>query len=479
MCQCGFSSPAPFRSCYAVAVRSLESAGALLSSLPLLCALSAGCGTEPIPPGKVQLTIGQESDTWTREPAPTTVDIEKWLVNGDQVHLKTVDAPAAGFTLDSGDIGQYEVIGRDASGTVQVRGRSVFLDPRGFAGTTTSLFVGRAGDFSRPPGNFQLTEPGDAPVASLLASRYIVTAIPQTDVGIQTDGYDLGFWLPVNRSPIIPCRAPCTVTSLASIYVQALRSWQLLVLGDDWAVTYDVSADVTTNVKLPTGMTSFAEVAGGRTIAAPDGSVYIVGATRPSSPTSSVLAYTQAAGLHVISLLGARAGAAATWVEGHGLLVAGGSETAAGAELLAEGASAFTALGYPPDPTAGAGLGPLSSARVLRSGGHNPDGSAAATVELSLACGSACAATPRSAVVELDQAQSFAFDDRVLTVGTTADGETRGAFIDGDQVTILSLREPRRHGTVLGLPTGQVAVVGGTRISDNVATQSLEFFTRR
>jgi hypothetical protein len=67
----------------------------------------------------------------------------------------------------------------------------------------------------------------------------------------------------------------------------------------------------------------------------------------------------------------------------------------------------------------------------------------------------------------------------VLTIGNKADGETSALLIDGESVQPISLREPRRKASALSLPTGQVAVVGGTRISDGAPAQSLEFFTSR
>jgi hypothetical protein len=252
----------------------------------------------------------------------------------------------------------------------------------------------------------------------------------------------------------------------------------VLGVGADFANWYDLDYGRFQVAELPSGLTSFAEIAGGQAIAGPEGSAFIVGGTRSGEPTDKVLAISKTGQLSTIVLIGARSGAAASWIEGRGLVVAGGSEAAAGAELLAPGATAFVPLAYPPDGARGASLAALDSARVLRIGGKLPDASPAPTVELSLACGTDCVATPRGLATGLDEARSFVLGaEQVLNVGLDATGETRALLLEGDQQVPVPLREPRRHASAARLPTGHVAIVGGTRVSDGSQARAVELFT--
>ncbi|HMJ16360.1 MAG TPA: hypothetical protein VK524_33330, partial [Polyangiaceae bacterium] len=143
--------------------------------LMLGCLLLSACGSDPIPDGQVRFTLGQEADTWTREPAPASIEIEKELTNGDRTVVSTLPPSATGFSLGSGDPGRYHVLGKDANGTVQVRGRSLWIDPLTFAGLTLPLFVGRAGEFARPPGEF-VTEVGEGPLTGILFGEFVLMA---------------------------------------------------------------------------------------------------------------------------------------------------------------------------------------------------------------------------------------------------------------------------------------------------------------
>jgi len=442
--------------------------------LSVLFLLLEGCGEVPaLPPGEVVLTEGQESDTWSRDPAALTVEVEKISESGDRRHIASLAAPAKGFSLGLGAVGEYDVTGYDVNQVARVRGHSVLVDPLGLAGTKLPLFVGRVGAFSRPPSNL-LTEPGEAPLLALLAGRFVFMAGGSDGSGVQTDGYDLGFWAPVADSPVILCRhEPCAFRTLAVV-----RNWLALAIGADWAIWHDVQSGLSGNVGLPAGMKSFAEVAGGRAIQAPDGTQYVVGATRAAPPTAAVLRVDPEGVLTRLSLTSERAGAAAAWAPGYGLVVVGGSPSGAGAELLAQEASAFTPLGYAPDPTTGAALSVLTGTTLLRAGGRQPDGSAADSVQLDLGCGTSCTPLPHPARIELDAALGFSFENAtVLVIGVAPTGETAAALVSDDRVETLALREPRRGATALALPTGQVAVVGGTLLQGGAPARSLELFT--
>jgi hypothetical protein len=85
---------------------------------------------------------------------------------------------------------------------------------------------------------------------------------------------------------------------------------------------------------------------------APDGTAYIVGATRAGPPSTAVLRIDVDAALRALSTTVARAGAAATWVYERGLLVVGGAEEECGAELPAEGSDTFVPVPFRRTPPA-------------------------------------------------------------------------------------------------------------------------------
>ena len=107
-----------------------------------------------------------------------------------------------------------------------------------------------------------------------------------------------------------------------------------------------------------------AESNGGRSIVASDGSVYVVGATRGDPPTAAVVHVAADGVLTSATLSAARRGAAAAWVEGRGLVVVAGNASAAGVELLADGAKAFVPLAFTADATVGAAVVALDGSRA-------------------------------------------------------------------------------------------------------------------
>ncbi len=248
-------------------------------------------------------------------------------------------------------------------------------------------------------------------------------------------------------------------------------------VGDDWAVTVDTASGAQTTVTLPAGLDNFGEIAGGRTIVAGDGSAYIVGATRAASPTSAVLRLSSSGVPTVLRLGTPRAGAAATWAAGRGLVVAGGSSEGAGAELIADGASAFSPVPYPADPTTGAALITTDADTALRLGGRDAQGDPAPTVALALGCAKDCVPADATPAIALDDAQAFGFDGGDIAVVGSAGGLTQVVHIGaGTNVAEpLPLREPRSGATALLAPTGQLALVGGTH-PDGSPASSIELF---
>ncbi len=432
--------------------------------------LPIGCGQGLLGVGHAKLTTGQERDTWTAAPAPVQVAVDKFLPSGDKVPITSGNAPLGSFSFGTGSPGYYRVTARDENQVTRVEGWSVEIDPAAVAAHTLPLFVQRSDAFARPPGLLG-TDQGSSPPAAVFGSRHVLLGGAAQKDRVVLDGYDLGLWTPDSNSVAIACpSSPCHFRSLAVVGSVALG------VGDDWAVWFDLDAGTTGSAPLPDGLSSYADITGGQTIAAPDGSAYIVGATRSDPPTASVLRIDADKTLTGLSLVTPRAGATAAWVQGRGLVVAGGSVQGAGVELAASDATAFQSVGYPADPTTGAGLAALDGSTVLRVGGRDAQGNPAKTVSLTLGCSGACTPQTRGAPVPLDHARAFHFDSGdVLVVGDDDSGKTGAIRITGGAASPIALREPRSHATALLAPTGQIAVVGGL-LADGTPAHSVELY---
>jgi hypothetical protein len=271
---------------------------------------------------------------------------------------------------------------------------------------------------------------------------------------------------------------PCQVRSLAVVDIGLA-----VMVGDTWAgwwnPSYTGSASYGT-LTLLEGLASWGDLAGGATVHNfSDGSAFIVGATRPDNPTTAVLYVGATGAVKLLSLTTPRAGAAAAWVEGVGLVVAGGSSDPAGSgvEVLADAAANFVPRPFPVDPTAGAGIVAVDGSTLLRAGGFNPDSTQAPSVRLSLACGSDCQLEPSGDAVDLVRPAGFLLESGdTFWVGTDADGNMAGRSLGVTAgVTAVPLREPRIGASIQLTSTGQYAVLGGHR-PDGTPALTLEFY---
>ncbi|MBK7581817.1 MAG: hypothetical protein IPI67_16615 [Myxococcales bacterium] len=442
----------------------------MLRLTPLFALLALGCSEELIEAGRMRLVSGHEPDPFSVSPVPTRTLVEKEKSSGTVIELDARDGAVQSFSMGLGEAGRFTVRGVDEADLTRVVGHSLLIDPSGFAGGTLPLFVARAGEFGRPPGELPL-DLGPAPVATVVASRYLLSATGSA-AGLELSGYDFAAWLPIESPPALDCgAASCTPRSLA-----VLDSTLTLAVGDGWALWFDPVSGGSGNLAEPDGLGSFADVAGGQTLESPEGAAYIVGGTRESAPSSSVLVVGADGVLSHVALSSPRQGAAAVWVSGRGLLVVGGGDaTSAGAELLPEGAKAFTPLPQAPDETRGAALVVLDSSSVLRLGG-SVAGAPAASVELALGCAQGCDPKPAGDSVEVTGARTFSLGDKAaLVVGASTAAVTRAfRFADG-KATELELRESRSSATALLLPTGHVGLVGGNH-TDLSPARTLELY---
>lgn len=444
----------------------------------LLAVVVAGCSAEPLE-RTLRIVTGLEEDTFTAAPAVTKVRIEARTNAGSVYAAETT--PGGAFDLGDVPLDEplaIEVTGTSADGLVQVRGRSLSaVLPSAFASEDVPVFVQRVGTWARPPGALDRAHV-DAPTC-VVGERYVATtggssAMTKDGTADATlvDLYDLLAW-----NSKVSSAVPSSAGSLVGRYDG------LLVVGTAGGASFVTAEPTPTTVPLPEGLASFADVAGGITVESPSGTSYIVGPTREMTPTRGVLAFSKDGVVTALSLNQERAGAASAWAEGVGLVVAAGSATGAGFEVVPEGQTAFVARDLPSDPTVGAAAVTLGKGRMVLIGGIAGMNLAAPTRTLDPSCTSGCTTTEVTGAelpVALVRTRGFALGgSRVLVVGHEVDGQklVRVFEVDIDKPSVIErpLREPRSGATPVPAPNGTLAIMGGL-LEDGTAALNVEMF---
>jgi hypothetical protein len=451
--------------------------------------LALGCSEgEPYPPGELELITGAESYTFSAEPTPQSFSVSREDDDGNVEEHATFEDPTERFSMGMEGVSRFEVDGFSAEGERCIWGRSHWLNTPTLTGYLLPLFVGRVGEFARPPGSLRWDH-GQLPHAVMLGERYVLVAGAAEEGAVLTDAFDLGLWVP-GVSPELWCPdedEECHIRTLAVVDYAIVAA-----VGDGWFRSFVFSADSSVSgglvveyddAALPDGLDEFSEVAGGRALTAPDGDVFIVGATRTEGATDALLRLLPsdddvALTLRTIRILAPRVGAGAVWMDDYGLVVVGGSSDGPGVEMLPEGETESVALPYPPDGTRGAGLVALDADRVLRIGGANADGEPAPTVSIDLSCTEDCSPEPYSSTLPLTDITAYSLENgETLAVGADGVGETHVVRVSESDLQSISLRERRWGATSLLLATGHVAVVGGTD-EDGNGVETLELYAR-
>ena len=384
----------------------------------MLLALSCS-GT---PEGTISIVTGEETDVFTRAPAAVTLVTEK--IARAELPVDTVKLGDQQRT----DVGALAIAGLDATGATVVRGETLFVQWGALQDATLEVFVQRTGELARMPRGRAAFDPT---AATMIAGRYVLAAN-----GTATMIYDLLALKPLASSPVLPRPAK----SLAS------GGTAVLVIDDEGATTFDLSDGSSYTLEPPTGGT-FREIAGGSRVEAPDGTQYIVGATRlTGGPTARVFVIDPEGKGSFAGLTAPREGACATFVEGRGLVVIGGDQAAAGAEVLAPGASLATPLPFPAGHVAVAG-GSAESAPVR---------------VLDLACTTGCAPAAWPDTVPLVRAEALTIAaDAAFILGDDASGATHAYRASATGTREIPLRVPRRGARLLPTATGAFTVIGG------------------
>ncbi len=418
----------------------VATAGAIVAAA---CGVVTACSEEPT--GTFTLTTGGEADALTRAPAPTTLVVEDLATDGTKTELARSSLPATSFGLGSkgrSDVGAIVVRALDAAGKELLHGETLFFQYGALADTGVDVFLQRNGEFARLPRPFANAVTADVVVRA--TDRYVVAA-----TGTDTWLYDLLQLTAITKAPSLP-RSARSLVAFGST---------LLAIDEQGASAIDLSTNATREVAPPSSG-GFADVAGGATVALVDGSSFVVGGTRTSgAPTSRVLHVAADGKLSFLDLITPRLGACAAWVEGRGLIVAGGSASGAGIERVDATSLAASALPFPSDDVVGCGMGALDDSHVLVAGGVRSAATSAPVAVVDLACAANCAPAAGAIPVPLVRAEGVAVaSDAALVVGDDASGANfarRRARSPGFR------RVPPRGAHLIAMPTGGAAVVGG------------------
>jgi len=414
----------------------------------------------------LSLSTGGETDVFTRAPAPSTLVVDMIdAKSGTETNLVRAKLPTTNVDLGERDplaLVRVRVNAVDDTGRVLVTGRSMPMQFGAIEGLSIPIFVQRTGEMARMPGSL-----GDARLApnvvGVIGQYVFVTGGDDAALAKETQIYDLASLSRFTKPPTMP---------LAPVSVAPFGTKQLLIDGGG-ATWFELSDSSTEAVTAPSGG-SFAEIAGGKTIIVPDGSMYVVGATRRSGePTSRVLRVSTDGSLAFVSLKQARLGASAAWVVGRGLVVTGGSkaEGSAGAETIADSATEPVALPFPTDETSGASAAVLDAAHILVAGGVDELGQSAPTRVFDLACTAACVPAVWDGAklpVPLVGSDAFALDaGSILLVGDDADGASHALRVSAQAAQDIPFKVPRRGARAVVVNPPAITIVGGSDVIES------------
>jgi hypothetical protein len=435
------------------------------SFLPLVVALGACSDPRSL---VVEITPGHESEAFSEAPAITTMHLA--ALDADGGELLTASA-APGGNLDLGELPvdqllHFEVRGEDGDGEFRVRGRSLAFLLGALQSEVLGVFAQRVERWSRPPG--ELTHSHKGGVAAALGERYLLLT-----GGEGVDGADAAT-VAFYDLFALGGSAGGTLSFVPRSIAISADGGALLAIGDERAIWLDFDSSVAEELDPPTGLGSFASIAGGATIEGPN-ATYIVGPTRTSAPSDRVLVISRDRTLIAAHLTAERKGAAATWIDGDGLVIAGGNADAPGAELLAEEETSSAALAFEPDATEGAAatVHAVAGQAVLVCGGP--------VRVLDLRCTSDC--VPAELDIDLGAltaCTAHTQGGRILVVGAGEDGVMASFAVDPAAETFepLALREERVGGSVVPAPNGSLALIGGARL-DGTAVLTTELLFPR
>jgi hypothetical protein len=420
-----------------------------LAALCVLCALfalQAACSSSAAATPTVTVTPGLEASPISAAAGVTRVELRVRAVDGTETTVATAKPDDGGLDVPDAartGIGSLVVAGLGADGGELAYGRTPALDLTGISSYSPQIFV-------QKPGLARMLTLPAAPVAprvGMFGVRYLALVEPASRDLELVDLLTVRTYTKISAFVVAP--------SAAAIFA---GTYALAVASDGTTSLVDFDAGTSTSPALPSGVLA-ADLAGARTIVGDDGAAYVVAATRAGSTASDlVLRLGTDGALTARRLVTKRAGATAVWIDGRGLVVMGGAADAgaAGAEILASGATTASPLPFATDATAGAIAVAVDPHTVLRA---HADGTIDA---LDLACASAC--TPSAASAKLDGAP---IDAAPLERGGALFATDKGSLLRVDakgttSASLGSLGSGTATRALVALPTGVVAAVSSS-----------------
>jgi hypothetical protein len=456
----------------------------LLSSVPVVLVALAGCNSTDS--GTIQLVTGAETDVFTASPAPTTLKVIALDANNNATTIATASLPTDSIDLgqqDESAVATLAVEGTDSTGAQVVFGASLPVQYGALAGSTLPIFVQRTNEFARLP-----SPPSDArqnPMLAIIGERFLIigAGTGPTDP-LKTQIYDFASLAPLGSPPSLP-RVPLSMPVVGTV---------ALIIDQKGGTYYDFAQGIGGDATPPMGNT-FGDVAGGQVVYdTTDAYIYVVGGTRTSgAPTAAVLQIDTndssnsnypTGNLHWLSLTAPRLGASAAYVSGRGLVVTGGSPTAAGVEILGKTDTTGSALPFPPDSSIGASVSGFAhdASHVLVAGGLTPTGGDAGVRKLDLGCGTSCGTMGTeswgSLPTPLGDSSTFALpgDTSALVVGNELRGGATHTFVVNSSGKPTEMQTKVAHSGARAMlsPTGTVVLFGGaTEIESFTTPQNL------
>lgn len=447
--------------------------------------VAAGCGGTPTL--AIEVTSGMEEGTLGDDPAITEVVIRAYEPVENGLEIETSAAPGEDFDL--GEVADskllvFELTGKTADGDVKARGRSVAVSLADELPSVLPIFIQRLGGFARLPTGIE--RPHVRGQAAVLGERYLLLTGGERAIG--EDGEEDAAFIERYDLMLMSGESSTVLLSRTAKTMVVLDDTALLI-GDDGA-TFQNLVDGEPSVATAPDDFSFGDVAGGLVVdsLADDRPIFVVGGARPDVASDVVFMIDRDSGnISALHLAEARAGAAAIYVEGTGLVIMGGSGNAPGVEIVREEDFSVSALPLPADTTSGAAVAIFDAAehKIAVFGGRLEGDIAAPSRVLDVGCVTAddCAANvvtlkDNATLDELaSRGSAFTTPRGALVVGETTSGETIAFLVDvaAEQVTSLPLREPRRGATALPAPNGTLAIIGGETL-DGAAAHSIELF---
>lgn len=395
------------------------------------------------PDGTVSIVTGEETDVFSRQPAPTVLVTELVALDGSKKELSRQNFPVTSVDLgdlQQSDIGGVAITGLGADGKALVKGESLLVQWGALRDSQLLLFAQRTGELARVPSGPAAADVGPA---VMVEGRFVFGVSGSTAFL-----YDLLTLHTLTGQPTLP-RAPKSVAALSSA---------ALLIDENGATSFDLQTGASQDFAAPANGT-FAEIASGARVVATDSSQFIVGAGRSGNGGASARIFAiDANGKSSFAALTApREGACATYVEGRGLVVYGGDPRAPGGEVLAPSATVATPLPYPSDAVKGCAATALDQTHVLIAGGN---GGPARVLDLTCATNCVPAAWQGDITLTRTEAATLA-PDAALILGDDAQGATHVYRASPTELKEIPLKNPRRGAHLVRAPAESLIVVGG------------------